>query len=157
MVTRLIDQFLERIVHKLNDLQLIHSITPIRLFPEAAGTTKLQEVFDGFLLATPKHRTPIRKIWSRKYGDDNWRYGTKLFKSKRNIITCMECGNFHEVHTICRACFEKTQEKSKEAIEIKANTLWFETNLAQPSVQTKKTLTGSPTSEPLDNTIKVKE
>lgn len=151
MIIKLIDQIIARFSHQPI---LLHNI---QLLPTSNVSLKLQDIFDGFLLATPKHRTPIRKIWSRKYGNDNWRFGTKLFKPKRNIITCTECGSFHEVHTICKVCFNDTQEKSKKAIEIKANTLWFDTNLVQPAAQSKKILDGSPTVEPLDNTVKVKE
>lgn len=78
----------------------------------------LKDILDGIVFATPKSRTPLRKIWRRKYGDDNWHSGgTKLYKAKRNITTCSECGTFHEFHTICRTCFKKVQDESNEIIE----------------------------------------
>lgn len=78
----------------------------------------LKDLLNGIVFATPKRRTPIRTIWRKKYGNDNWNNGgTRLFKSKRNITTCAECGTFHEYHTICRTCFKRVQEESKEIIE----------------------------------------
>lgn len=32
-------------------------------------------------------------------------------------MTCMECGSFHEFHTICKNCFKKVQDESKKIIE----------------------------------------
>lgn len=40
-----------------------------------------------------------------------------MIKPKRNITTCPDCGSFHEFHTICRTCFNRVQEESKEIIE----------------------------------------
>lgn len=74
------------------------------------------DLFDGWLWATPKHRTPARQKWREKYGASNWQYGQKLYKSMNNIMTCPDCGSFHQFHTICRKCFQRVQEESKEVI-----------------------------------------
>lgn len=87
-------------------------------------TITLKDLLDGILYATPKNRTPFWRILRRRYGDDNWKGGgTRLFKPKRNITTCTECGSFHEYHTICRTCFKKVQQESKEIIE-KIRSAW---------------------------------
>lgn len=33
-----------------------------------------------------------------------------------NIMVCPDCGSFHQYHTICRTCFKKVQEESKQII-----------------------------------------
>lgn len=114
---------------------------------------KLTDIFDGFLLATPKRRTPVRKKWQQKYGCDNWKYGTKLWKPKRNIVTCPECGDFHEIHTICRTCFAKVEEKTNEFLmkekSEQSQRVWFSPNLAQAKANTSESIeTKSP--RPID-------
>lgn len=32
-------------------------------------------------------------------------------------MTCLECGDFHEVHAICRSCFAKVQKESEKILE----------------------------------------
>lgn len=31
-------------------------------------------------------------------------------------MTCPDCGSFHQFHTICRKCFQRVQDESKEVI-----------------------------------------
>lgn len=77
----------------------------------------VRDIFDGLMLATPKNRTPIRRILRKRYGNDNWPDGVKLFKPRSDIATCTECGHFYEFHAICRNCFSKVEEESKKIIE----------------------------------------
>lgn len=101
--------------------------------PVVKGEFKLSDIFDGFLLVQKRKRN-IRVRWRKLYGDDNWRFGTKLWKPKKNITTCGECGSFHEFHTICRVCFGKTKKVTEERL-LEGNETegsWFEPNVAQP-------------------------
>jgi ribosomal protein L32 len=102
--------------------------------PAAVGAFKLSDILDGFLWVQKRKRN-IRTRWSLKYGNDNWTDGTKLWKPKKNITTCPDCGSFHEYHTICRECFnvvnEKTKAKLEQLQESQSIRSWFEPNVAQ--------------------------
>lgn len=100
----------------LNPLPMMSYCEPFAVVPNSGTNFDLEELLNGYLWATPKRRTPWRKKMHIKYGNANWKDGTKLWKSKRNIITCMECGSFHEFHAICRNCFTKVQEESEKII-----------------------------------------
>ncbi len=75
--------------------------------PHPASNTPLQDtkslldslLGDGFLWAAlPKHRRSLERRMSRRMG------GTKIRKfttPKKNIVACLECGHWHESHTIC--------------------------------------------------------
>lgn len=108
-----------RVINFIADSFLQKLPSPAYLVPvqQSNAVTTLQDIFDGFLLATPKNRTPIRRILSKRYGNENWKYGQKLFKSKQNIVSCLECGDFHEIHAICRSCYKKVEEESKKILE----------------------------------------
>ena len=134
----LCERFLLNLSKMLNRL---FSLIPL---PVVNGVTRLtlKDIFDGILLATPKRRTPVRRKWQQLYGDDNWKYGQKLWKPKRNIATCQECGGFFEYGTICRSCYTKVSTQTKELAEKKFQEVghqraWFEPELAQPSNQKK--------------------
>ena len=119
------------IVNILSRLGLVPDLVVVR---PAANSLRLEDIFDGFLWVQKRKRN-IYTRWRLKYGNDNWKSGTKLWKPKKNITTCPECGSFHEFHTICRVCFDlvdkKTQAKLQELGESKSNRSWFEPNVAQ--------------------------
>lgn len=102
--------------------------------------------------ATPKRRNSTRVIWRKKYGDENWPGSIRLLKPKRNLITCQECGNFHETHTICRHCFDKIHNASTEIIErIRTpKPLWFDHNLSQITANQARQL---PSANPRENNV----
>lgn len=72
---------------------------------------------EGRVWACPKNQRNIFERWRRKYGNYLYKDGIKMFQPKRNIITCIECGNFHEAHAICKHCYSKIEEESKSIIE----------------------------------------
>lgn len=122
---------IQRLISSLYN-SLIPNLNTTILPRIAVGQIKLSDIFDGFLLVQ-KRKKNIRVKWREKYGCDNWKFGIKLWKPKKNITTCSECGSFHEFHTICRACFgripsqkSQTQQREKENSET-----WFEPNLTQ--------------------------
>jgi len=63
----------------------------------------------GLLWAVPtKRRSLDRRLWRR--------VGHPFFQAKvrRDLRACTECGNYHEVHTICGACYDKIKVEAKE-------------------------------------------
>lgn len=119
MLAKLVNRIFIDIFNRLSGDQVLAPalVSQIVSRPPLFGQLDLKEIFDGFLWGTPKRRTPRKKLWSRRYGNDNWGSGTKLWKPKRNIISCLECGSFHEFHTICRSCFDKVSAESQKIIE----------------------------------------
>lgn len=109
-----------KLVQVYIDSLITRSLAPILLKPSITypqPATTIEDIWDGILnAACPKRKVNKRKVLTRRYGDENWKYGQKLFKPKRNIITCPDCGSFHEYHTICRNCFKKIHEESKKII-----------------------------------------
>lgn len=105
---------------------------------------------------TPKQRTNVRVKWRKYYGSE--KYASKMFHPKRNIITCIECGNFHEAHTICRHCFQRLQSQSSNLLEKirEPNPLWFDTNLSQTSANPNREITSSPKEVP-HNEVNIKK
>lgn len=114
MLTRVINHVIESFFGRLP--AIVH-LGPATVLPNISAGFQIRDLLDGIVLATPKNRTPIRKILARRYGDDNWKYGQKLWKPKRTIVSCATCGSFHELHTICRHCFKKVEEESKYIME----------------------------------------
>ncbi|KAJ8670938.1 hypothetical protein QAD02_002197, partial [Eretmocerus hayati] len=53
----------------------------------------------GLLMAVPKHRRPIEKRLSRKFGC--LKYNWKPLVPRTNLIICKSCGHYHEAYTIC--------------------------------------------------------
>ena len=61
--------------------------------------SSIQEVFDGiFYAAVPKSRRSREKRATRRYGC----HAVKKFMTpKDNITVCLNCGNYHLIHTLC--------------------------------------------------------
>ncbi|XP_005112517.3 39S ribosomal protein L32, mitochondrial [Aplysia californica] len=75
------------------------------------GETDLKSIFDGFMLAVPRARRTIETRLRRKmaftgYFEHAWK--------KRNIVPCLECGNFKEKGHLCLFCYEKVRAETKE-------------------------------------------
>ncbi|CAL1536612.1 unnamed protein product [Lymnaea stagnalis] len=71
----------------------------------------LDSIFDGILLAVPKHRRSLEKRLFRKHRFTNFmEYATP----KTTIVPCLECGNFREKGHLCKHCYEKVQLETKE-------------------------------------------
>lgn len=43
---------------------------------------------------------------------------TKWAKVKTNIVTCLECGSYHERGTICGKCYSRVKEETKRLHEL---------------------------------------
>lgn len=58
----------------------------------------IDSIYNGFLLAVPKSRRSREKRASRRFGI------TKIqdyMTPRRNLVECLDCGQWHEGHTIC--------------------------------------------------------
>lgn len=126
LITHLVNRFTTKV------------FAPVGLTPQPFSIPSVLDILnEGIHWATPKRRNSARVIWRKKYGGEWPGAGIKLYVSKRNITTCGECGAFREFHAICRACFEKVQEKTKEVLDKriaeidKEQPLWFAKNLRQ--------------------------
>ena len=63
------------------------------------GKSIVESIFDGiFLAAVPKHRRSRERRAMRRLGVHNV---VKYMTPKRNIVACLECGSWHEAHTVC--------------------------------------------------------
>ncbi|XP_071103097.1 large ribosomal subunit protein bL32m-like [Haliotis cracherodii] len=75
-------------------------------------TSVLGSILDSVLWATvPRNRRSVEKRLTRKHGM------TKQFEAaipKKNIIACLECGHWHEKHTICGNCYKKVKAETRE-------------------------------------------
>jgi len=58
----------------------------------------IDSIYDGFLLAVPKHRRSREKRAKRRFG---WTKVESFMTPKRNLVECLDCGEWHEFHTIC--------------------------------------------------------
>lgn len=123
----------------------------VPLNPLRSNTYNILDVLaNGLLWATPKRKIPLRKKWAQRYGHDNWTHGTKLWKPKTHIVTCHECGDFHEIANICRNCYNKIAEKTKSILASESehpSRIWFASNLAQPKAPNDNKPIEAPTKE----------
>jgi len=58
----------------------------------------IDSIYNGFLFAVPKSRRSREKRATRRYG---WTKVVDWMTPKRNLVECLECGEWHEGHTIC--------------------------------------------------------
>ncbi|KAK0052517.1 39S ribosomal protein L32 mitochondrial [Biomphalaria pfeifferi] len=78
---------------------------------DTSSKSILDSIFDGILLAVPKHRRSIEKRLFRKHRYTSFmEYGTP----KNTIIPCLECGQFKEKGHLCKNCYEKVRLETKE-------------------------------------------
>lgn len=71
----------------------------------------LDGLFDGFLWgACPKHRRSRERRATRQFGSTKIR---AFMTPKRNIVECLDCGHWHEAHTICGNCYQKVKEETQ--------------------------------------------
>ncbi|ELU13494.1 hypothetical protein CAPTEDRAFT_228646 [Capitella teleta] len=63
-----------------------------------------------FWAAVPKKRRSYAKKWTRRFGPDKIR---KFMTPRINLVSCLECGTWHERHSICGSCYEKVREETK--------------------------------------------
>ena len=58
----------------------------------------IDSIYNGFLLAVPKSRRSREKRAIRRFG---WTRIQDYMTPRRNLVVCLECGEWHEGHTIC--------------------------------------------------------
>ncbi|XP_064594518.1 large ribosomal subunit protein bL32m-like [Liolophura sinensis] len=79
------------------------------------GSSVIESIFDSRLWAVPKFRRSLERRMTRRMG------GEKHFETygqpKNNIVACLECGHWHEKHTICGHCYAKVREETKHMQE----------------------------------------
>ncbi|KAJ1527714.1 hypothetical protein ONE63_007673 [Megalurothrips usitatus] len=70
---------------------------------------------DCFLRAVPRNRRSLEKRHKRRFGhlDHVW----KMLWLKKNLQSCMQCGNFHEPGILCPHCYHKVIEETKQISE----------------------------------------
>lgn len=70
----------------------------------------LDSIFGSTLWAVPKSRRSVERRWTRKMGEIGH---FEHARPKKNLIACLECGHWHESHTICGNCYKKVREETK--------------------------------------------
>jgi len=58
----------------------------------------IDSIYDGFMLAVPKSRRSREKRAMRRLG---WSKVQDYMTPRRNLVECLDCGEWHEGHTIC--------------------------------------------------------
>ena len=58
----------------------------------------IDSIYNGFLFAVPKSRRSREKRAKRRYG---WTRIQDYMTPKRNLVVCLDCGEWHQCHTIC--------------------------------------------------------
>ena len=70
------------------------------LSPDDVGSRSLKDILDeGFMwMPAPKNRRTIARRQMRRMGESKiLKYATP----KKNLVSCLECGHWHEAHFIC--------------------------------------------------------
>ena len=66
---------------------------------QSSSSSILDSIIDkGFLWGVPKFRVSAEKRQKRRNG---WNKIESFATPRRNIVACLECGHYHEAHTIC--------------------------------------------------------
>jgi len=58
----------------------------------------IDSIYNGFLLAVPKSRRSREKRAIRRFG---WTKVQTWMTPKRNLVECLDCGEWHEGHAVC--------------------------------------------------------
>uniref|UniRef100_F1L935 Large ribosomal subunit protein bL32m n=1 Tax=Ascaris suum TaxID=6253 RepID=F1L935_ASCSU len=100
---------------------LRHGGIPPRLCPAIASGSSIaphisnrsyaiDDLLNDFriVLGVPKYRTSKPKKQTRKFSNN------KLYSLKMNLTACQNCGEYHELHTICGKCYEKVRKMTNE-------------------------------------------
>ncbi|XP_064643547.1 large ribosomal subunit protein bL32m-like [Lineus longissimus] len=98
-----------------------HGLTPALAFDVADHqpqenssnqTSLLDSILgNGILWASvPKHRRTAERRATRRMAMAGHR---ERYLPKKDIVACLECGHWHQTHTICGHCYEKVKEETK--------------------------------------------
>ncbi|CAG5122486.1 unnamed protein product [Candidula unifasciata] len=77
----------------------------------SSAESPLTSIFNGILLAVPKHRRSLEKRLFRKHRFTGF---MEHAMPKNTIIPCLECGNFKEKGHLCGHCYDKVRKETKE-------------------------------------------
>jgi len=72
---------------------------------------------EGFVWAVPKRRRTVERRLVRRFGVPEFPQSCKIIRPKDNITVCDNCGDYHEIHTLCGNCYEKVKEETKLILE----------------------------------------
>jgi len=64
----------------------------------ADAKSVIDSIYDGFMFAVPKSRRSREKRAIRRLG---WTRVVDYMTPRRNLVECLDCGEWHEGHTIC--------------------------------------------------------
>ncbi|GAV02639.1 hypothetical protein RvY_13178 [Ramazzottius varieornatus] len=89
--------------------------------PSSDGSQKsfLESLKDGIFWGVPKKR----KSWEKRHVKQFGLSYMRPWRPRTDLITCLHCGNTHEAHTVCGACYAKVKEETariQAAMDIKA-------------------------------------
>ncbi|XP_074653201.1 large ribosomal subunit protein bL32m-like [Tubulanus polymorphus] len=91
-----------------------------------SGQSLLESILgNGIFYAVPKHRRTVERRSARKHA---WGGGRmEDHQPKKHIVACLDCGNYHEKHTICGHCYEKVKKETQAMQEaLGVDTLKFQ-------------------------------
>ncbi|ESO02926.1 hypothetical protein HELRODRAFT_174401 [Helobdella robusta] len=75
-----------------------------------SGFPSISEILDGILFAAvPKNRRSREKRAKRRFGCHKVR---EYMTPKTNIVVCLNCGHYHESHTLCGHCYDKVKNQT---------------------------------------------
>lgn len=63
----------------------------------------------GFLWGVPKKRVPVEVRQRRRF---KLKY-TEEYKPATNLISCVDCGSWHQSNTLCGTCYDKVRKETK--------------------------------------------
>ncbi|MFH4983070.1 hypothetical protein AB6A40_009779 [Gnathostoma spinigerum] len=71
-----------------------------------SGELNVNSVLNDFriVFGVPKSRTSKPKKQARRFAY------TRLYSLKDNLVVCQNCGEYHEMHTICGNCYSRVRE-----------------------------------------------
>jgi len=64
----------------------------------ADAKSLIDSIYNGFLFAVPKKRRSRERRATRRFG---WTKIQDYMTPRRNLVECLDCGEWHEGHTIC--------------------------------------------------------
>ncbi|KAK3931116.1 39S ribosomal protein L32, mitochondrial, partial [Frankliniella fusca] len=67
---------------------------------------------DAILAAVPRNRRSIERRLKRRFGIPEYHW--KMLWMKKNLQSCIQCGNFHEPGLLCPHCYHKVIQETKE-------------------------------------------
>jgi len=98
--------------HPHDDVDLAYDVAGVtETEHDDTQRSALSELFDALVwAAVPKSRRSRERRAIRRFGIHKIR---EYMTPKSNIMACLECGHYHEAHTICGNCYEKVRDETE--------------------------------------------